>query len=202
MLYPFLNPRKRGERNLFENFASCSNNTFSKIEDIVGSTLTGLKFSLFSGSSFLNIDVMSAAFSSLGNSFFLIDSFIQLAKSLQISLFASLTISLGKTPIVFFVESDEVIILEISSLLTKLKSNSLIHVKTDLILRMLRSISHFLIALTSGSLQGRFEHCHLSMFNPLVMSLKYVLKRNFISSLLETTFSFSTSIILSSKFVS
>ena len=71
----------------------------------------------------------------------------------------------------FFVECNEVIILEMSSLFTKLKSNSLIDVKTDLVSVMLGCISSFLIALTSGSLQGRFEHYHLSMSDPLVMSL-------------------------------
>ena len=80
---------------------------------------------------------MSAAFSLFGNPFFLLDSWIQFAKSLEISLFASLTIFVGITPLVFFVESNEVIILEMSSLLTNLKSNSLIDLKTDLVLSML-----------------------------------------------------------------
>ena len=71
----------------------------------------------------------TAAFSSFGNAFFLIDSLIKFAKSLQISLFASLTIFVGITPLVSFVESKQVIILEVASLLTKLKSNSLIDVK-------------------------------------------------------------------------
>ena len=73
---------------------------------------------------------MSAAFSSFGNSFSLIDSLIQFAKSLQISLFAKLTIFVGITPLIFFAESNEVVTLEMSSLLTKFKSNSLIDVKT------------------------------------------------------------------------
>ena len=150
---------------------------------------------------------MSAAFSPCRNLFFLIDLLIQFTKplqislSLQISLFVSLTIFVGITPLVFFVQSNEVSILEMSSLLTKLNSNRLIDLKTDLILSMLGCISYFLIALTSGSLQGRFEVSHLSMFNPLVMLLKYVLKRYAVSSFLETIFSFSISIILSSKFV-
>ena len=55
---------------------------------------------------------MSAAFSSFGNSFFLKDSLIQFAKSLQISLLVSLTIFVGIAPLLFFVESNEVIILE------------------------------------------------------------------------------------------
>ena len=52
---------------------------------------------------------MSAAFSSFGNSFFLIYSLIHFAKSLQISLFAKLTTFVGITPLIFFVESNEVI---------------------------------------------------------------------------------------------
>ena len=89
----------------------------------------------------------------------------------------SSTIFFGITPLVFFVKSNEVIILEMSSLLTKLKLNSFIDLKTDLILSMLGCISYFLIAFTSGSLQGRFEVSHLSLFDPLVVSWKYVLKR-------------------------
>ena len=54
---------------------------------------------------------------------------MQFAKSLQISLLASLAIFVEITPLAFFVESNEVIVLEISSLLKKLKSNSLIDVK-------------------------------------------------------------------------
>ena len=99
---------------------------------------------------------MSAAFSLFGNSIFLNDSLIQFAKSLQISFFASLIIFVGITPPVFFVESNEIIILEMPSLLIKLKSNTLTDLKTDLILSMLGCISNFLIALTSGSLQRRF----------------------------------------------
>ena len=57
-----------------------------------------------------------------------------------------------------FVESNEVIILEMSSLLAKLKSDKIIEEKTDLILRMLRCILNFVITLlTRGSLQERFE---------------------------------------------
>ena len=74
-----------------------------------------------------------SAFSSIGNSFFLIDSLMQFAKSLKISLFASLPIFVVITPLVFFVESDEVIILEMPALLTKMKLNSPIDLKTDLI---------------------------------------------------------------------
>ena len=80
---------------------------------------------------------MSPAFNSFGNSFFLIESLIHFAKSLQISLFASLAILVTTTALVFFAESNEVIILDMSSLLTKLKSNSLIDLKADLILIML-----------------------------------------------------------------
>ena len=105
MLYPFLKPRKRGERNLFEFFVSWSNTTLSNILDIVRNILTGLQLSLFSGSSFLNIGVISAAFSSFENSLFLIESLMQFAKSLQISLFADLTIFVGITSLVFLVES-------------------------------------------------------------------------------------------------
>ena len=106
-------------------------------------------------------------------------------------------------PLVFFVESNEVIILDMSLLLKNLKSNtanSLVDVKADLIVIMVGCTSYFLIALTSGSSQRRFEHYHLSMFNPLVMSWKYMLKRYAISSFLETTFSFFNSIILSWRF--
>ena len=48
-------------------------------------------FLLFSGPSFLNIAVMSPAFSSFGSWLFLIDILIQFCKSLQICMFASLT---------------------------------------------------------------------------------------------------------------
>ena len=74
-----------------------------------------------------------SAFSSIMNSFFLIDLLMQFAKSLKISLFASLTIFVGITPLIFFVGSDEVIILEMPSLLTKMKLNSPIDLNTDLI---------------------------------------------------------------------
>ena len=144
---------------------------------------------------------MHAAFSSFSSSFFLIDSLIHSAKSLQISLLESLTIFVKITPLVFFVESNEVITLEMSSPLTKLKLNSIIDLKTDLILSTLGCISHFLIAFTSGSLQGRFEVSCLSMFNLLLIYLKYLLKRYAISSFLETTFSFSNRIVLPSKIV-
>ena len=113
---------------------------------------------------------MFASFSSFGNSFFLIDSLIRFAKSLQISLFANLTIFVGITRLVFFPESNEVIILEMSPLLTKLKSNRLIDLKTDLILSMLRCFSYFLITLSSGSSKRKFEHSHLSMFNNSIVT--------------------------------
>ena len=70
LLYPFLKPHKRWERNLFEKFVSWSNNTFSNSTEIVGSTLTCLQFSLFNGSSLLNIKVTSAPCSSFEVSFF------------------------------------------------------------------------------------------------------------------------------------
>ena len=65
---------------------------------------------------------------------------MQVTKSLQISLIASLAIFVGITPLIFFVESNEVIILEMSSLLAKLKSNSLTDVMTGLILSILEKI--------------------------------------------------------------
>ena len=45
---------------------------------------------------------MSAAFSSFENSFYLMNSFIQFAGSLQINLFSSLVLFLGTTPLVFW----------------------------------------------------------------------------------------------------
>ena len=65
---------------------------------------------------------------------------MQVTKSLQISLIANLAIFVGITPLIFFVESNEVIILEMPSLLAKLKSNSLIDVMTGLILSILEKI--------------------------------------------------------------
>ena len=75
------------------------------------------------------------------------DSLIQFTKSLQSSLFTNSTIFVGITPLVFFVKSIEVIILEMSSLLTKLKSNSLIDANTDLILNIQGCMSRCLIAI-------------------------------------------------------
>ena len=182
---PFCKTRRKGRKKFFVDW---SNNTLSNNLDIVGSTLTGLKLSLFNGSYFLNIGVMSAVFIQFGKSVFLMDSLIQFTKSLQSSLFTNSIIFVGITPLLFFVKSIEVIILEMSSLLTKLKSNSLIDANTDLILSIQGCMSRCLIAITSGSSQRRFEHLHLSMFNPLVMSLKYVPKRYSMPSFLETNF--------------
>ena len=135
---------------------------------------------------------MSAAFIQFGKLYFLIDSLTQFTKSLQSCLFESSTIFVGIARIVFFVKSFEVIILEMPSRLTKLRSNSLIDASNDLILSIRGCMSYCLIALTSGSSQRRLEYFYLSMFNPLVMSLKHMSKIYTIPSFLETTFSFST----------
>ena len=87
--------------------------------------------------------------------------------------------------------------------LQKWNQIALLMEKTDLILIMLGCISYFsissyisshIIALTSGSSQRRFEHC-------LVMSLKYAWKKYALFWFLETTSSYTASIILLSKFV-
>ena len=62
---------------------------------------------------------------------------MQFATSLQFFLFASFTILIGIAPLVFLVESIEFMILEMSSLLTKLKSNNCVVSTDDLILIML-----------------------------------------------------------------
>lgn len=93
-------------------------------------------FSFFNGFSFWNIGVISATFSSFGNSFFLMPSLIQFANSLQISLFARLPIFVGITPIAFLFSSNEVHILKMSPLVTKLKSNSFDGLNDNLVLVM------------------------------------------------------------------
>ena len=62
---------------------------------------------------------------------------MQSARSLQICLLVSFTILIGIAPLVFLVESIEFMILEMSSLLTKLKSNNCVVSTDDLILIML-----------------------------------------------------------------
>ena len=49
---------------------------------------------------------------------------MQFARSLQIFLFVSFTILIRIVPLIFLVESIKFMILEMSSLLTKLKSNN------------------------------------------------------------------------------
>ena len=63
---------------------------------------------------------------------------MQFARSLQIFLDASFTILIGIAPLVYLGESIEFTILEMSSLLTKLKSNNCVVSTDDLILIMLR----------------------------------------------------------------
>ena len=89
---------------------------------------------LSNGSSFLNIGVISAILSSFGNLFGFIHSLMQFGRSLQIFLVASFTILIGIAPLVYLVESIEFTILEMSSLLTKLKSNNYVVSRDDLIL--------------------------------------------------------------------
>ena len=97
---------------------------------------------------------------------------MQFARSLQICLFASFTILVGIAPLAFLVGSSEFMILEMSSLLTKLKPTNCV-VSTDyLILIMLGLFSYFRIAFTSGSSDKLSEIHHFLIFSPLVMSLK------------------------------
>ena len=70
---------------------------------------------------FLNLCVISAIFISFGNLFCFIHSLMQFARSLQICLFASFTILVGIALLVFLVGSNKFMILEMSSLFTKLK---------------------------------------------------------------------------------
>ena len=86
--------------------------------------LIGLSLVLSTGLSFLNIGVViSAIFSSFGICFCFIHYLMQFARSLQIHLFISFTILVGIAPLVSLAGFSKFIILEISSLLTKLKSN-------------------------------------------------------------------------------
>ena len=62
---------------------------------------------------------------------------MQSARSLQIYLLVSFTILIGIAPLVFLVESIKFMILEMSSLLTELKSNNCVVSADDLILIML-----------------------------------------------------------------
>ena len=62
---------------------------------------------------------------------------MQFARSLQICLFASFTVLVGIAPLVFLVGSSEFMILEISSLFTKLKSNNYVTSTDYLILIIL-----------------------------------------------------------------
>ena len=59
---------------------------------------------------------------------------MQFARSLKNFLFASFTILVGIAPLVFLVGSSEFMILEMSSLLTKLKSNNCVVSTYDLII--------------------------------------------------------------------
>ena len=59
---------------------------------------------------------------------------MQFARSLKKFLFASFTILVGIAPLVFLVGSSEFMILEMSSLLTKLKSNNCVVSTDDLII--------------------------------------------------------------------
>ena len=62
---------------------------------------------------------------------------MQFDRCLQICLLASFTILVGIAPLVFLVGSSEFMILEMSLLLTKLKSNNCVISTDDLILIML-----------------------------------------------------------------
>ena len=62
---------------------------------------------------------------------------MQFARSLQICLFASFTILVGLAPLVFLVGSSEFMILEMSSLFTKLKLNNCVVPTDDLTLIIL-----------------------------------------------------------------
>ena len=141
-----------------------------KIFETIGSMLTSLYLVLSNRSSFLNIGVISAIFSTFGNLFCFRHSLMQFARSLQICLFASFTILVRLAPLVFLVASSEFMILEMSSLFTKLKLNNCVVPTDDLTLIILGWFSHLRIVFSSGSSDYLFEIHHL--LRPLVMSLK------------------------------
>ena len=98
-------------------------------------------------------------------------SLIQFAMSLQISLFASFIILVRIAPLVFLTGSSEFMILEMSSLFPKLKTNNCVVSRDDLILIMLGWFSYFRIAFTSGWSGSLLEIRHFLIFTPLVVKL-------------------------------
>ena len=81
----------------------------------------------------------------------------------------SFTILIGIAPLVFLVGSSEFMILEISLLFSKLKSNNCVLSTNDLILIMLGWFSYFRIAFTIGSSDNLSEIHHFLILSPLVM---------------------------------
>ena len=113
---------------------------------------------------------MPAIFSSFGNLFYFIHLLMQFVRSLQICLFASFTILVGIAPLIFLVGSSKFMILEMSSLFTKLKSNNCVASTDEFILVILGWFSYFRIAFTSGSSGNLFQIHHF--FN--VNSVSYI----------------------------
>ena len=90
---------------------------------------------------------------------------------LQISLFPSFIILVRIAPLVFLTGYSEFMILEMSSLFPKLKTNNCVVSRDDLILIMLGWFSYFRIAFTSGSSGNLLEIRHFLIFSPLVVKV-------------------------------
>ena len=110
---------------------------------LVGRSLIYLQEVLSSWILFFEYRSYICHFTSFGNLFCFIRSLMQFSRSLQICLFASFTILVGITPLVFLVGSSEFMILEMSSLFTNLKSNNCVVSIYETVLIMLGCFLYF-----------------------------------------------------------
>ena len=122
----------------------------------------------------------------------------RLKNRLQIAFLVGSTIFVEMIPLVIFFGSDEVVILQKSLLITKLKINNLYDCRWWFGFNSIWCTSHFHIALSGRFSQRRSEECHLSIFSPSLILSKHILKWDIIRSLLEIALWYSTSTTLSS----
>ena len=155
---------------------------------------------LSNGFSFLNIAVVSVIFSSFGNLFCFIHSLMQFASSLQIRLFPSFTVLVGIAPLVFLARSSELMILEMPSLFTKLKSNNCCFNRR---FYFRYAWMMFIFSNSTHKLVIRQFIWDAPFFNVYSLSyaVKVIIEVSCYFLIWETSSPFSTSIILSSKFV-
>ena len=124
----------------------------------------------------------------------------RLKNRLQIAFLVGSTIFVEIIPLVIFFGSDEVVILQKSLLITKLKINNLCDCRWWFGFNSIGCTSHFHIALSGRFSQRRSEECHLSIFSPSLILSKHILKWDIIRSLLEIALWYSTDTTLSSTF--